>query len=54
LKVYNIYGQLVLQMNHISGDQIKIQKDQLHSGVFFLELGQEGKNIGSGNMIVED
>lgn len=53
LNVYNVYGQVVLQMNHLSGNQFRIQKDQLHSGVLFLELEEAGLKIGIGNLIVE-
>ena len=53
LNVYNVYGQLVLQMNHLSGNQFRIQTEQLHSGVFFLELEEAGIKVGIGNMIVE-
>ena len=53
LNVYNVYGQVVLQMNHLSGNQFRIQRDQLQSGVLFLELEEAGLKIGIGNLIVE-
>ncbi len=52
--VYNFYGQIVKQMNNISGQEIILHRDNLPSGVYFIQLTQENKEIITKKLIVTD
>jgi hypothetical protein len=52
LRVYNIYGQIVKEINGISGNQTVVYRDNLSNGVYFIKLIQENKTISSGKLII--
>lgn len=54
LNVYNLYGQKIKTMNCISGDQMKIERENLNSGIYLYELKQDSKNISTGKLIITD
>ncbi|MFA5782535.1 MAG: T9SS type A sorting domain-containing protein [Bacteroidales bacterium] len=54
LNIYNLYGQKVITINHISGDRIKIYRDHLQSGVYFIHLTQDSKTIVTDKLIITD
>jgi len=45
LSIYNTFGQLVNQMNSISGQTINLQRDNLPAGLYFIHITQENKMI---------
>ena len=54
LTIFNAFGQKVRTINNISGDQIKIERDNLSKGVYFARLTQEGKIITTNKLIIID
>lgn len=54
LTVYNLYGQRLKQINNLSGESIIIQRDNLSTGIYFMELRQEGKVIATDKIIITD
>jgi hypothetical protein len=54
LSVNNCFGQKVAQLNNISGLTITINRDNLQSGLYFLRLTQNSKNIASDKLIIID
>jgi len=54
LTIYNVFGQQIKQVPNISGQTIHLQRNGLTSGVYFIQLTQEGKTIASNKLIVTD
>ena len=54
LTIFNIYGQKVKTVSNLSGTTIKIERENLNSGIYFYELKQGIKNIATGKLIVAD
>ena len=54
LNIYNVCGQLVRTMQNISGDNIEIDRGNLPSGVYFIQLTQNDQNISTGKLIITD
>jgi hypothetical protein len=54
LYVYNLYGQLVREVNAINEDAIVLQKDNLQSGIYFIKLIQDNIEVISEKLIVTD
>ena len=54
LTVYNLYGQIVKQMQNISGQTITLQRNDLPSGLYFISLTQDNKIIASDKLLVTD
>lgn len=52
--VYNIYGQTVKQINNISGQTFSFNRDNLISGIYFIELTQDSKTITTTKLIITD
>ncbi len=52
LALYNISGQLILQQSSLSGN-FNLQRDQLSSGLYFFQITQAGKRLGSGKVVVK-
>lgn len=53
LKVYDILGQEVLTLAHLSGQEIKIIKGNLNSGNYYYHLSQNGNLVSKGKFILE-
>jgi hypothetical protein len=53
LTLYNTYGQLVREINNITGDKVTIERQDLTNGMYFFRLATEGKVIGTGKMVME-
>ena len=51
---YNTYGQLIKQMNQLFGKTIILQRDNLPSGVYFIQLSQDNKLISTEKMVITD
>lgn len=54
LSVSNCFGQLVKQLNNLSGQTIILNRDNLPNGVYFLQLHQNNKLVQSGKIIIAD
>ena len=53
LALYNSLGQLVRQIDNISNGQIRIERDNLTSGLYFFQLRTDSEIIGNGKFIIE-
>jgi hypothetical protein len=54
LTIYNSYGQIVKQINTISGKSVTVLRDNLPSGLYFISLTEENKTIAVENLIITD
>jgi uncharacterized delta-60 repeat protein len=54
LSIYNIYGQQVKQLNNLSGQTIILYRDNLSSGVYFIQLTQENKIVLTNKLVIAD
>jgi hypothetical protein len=54
LTVYNSYGQKIKQLNQLFGETIILQRDNLPSGVYFIQLSQDNKLISTEKMVITD
>jgi hypothetical protein len=53
LSVFNTMGQLVMSIENIKGNKILIDRKELQSGLYFYQLRNEERVIGSGKMMIE-
>ena len=53
LKLYNIQGQLAKAITGITTGKTKLSKDNLKSGLYFLQISSEGQLLGEGKLIIE-
>jgi hypothetical protein len=54
LTVCNSYGQILKQMNNLSGQTIIIQRENLSNGLYLLRLMQDGKIIATDKFVITD
>ncbi len=54
LNIYDVYGQKVRSLNNISGDQLKIERENLSPGLYFYEMNEADKSISAGKLIIAD
>jgi hypothetical protein len=54
LTIYNLNGQILKQVNTISGNLISISRDNLPSGLYFITLTEENKTIAVEKLIITD
>lgn len=54
LTISNAYGQTVTQINNISGQSVTFSRDDLPSGLYFIELTEERKIIGVEKLLIYD
>ncbi|MBK5284677.1 MAG: T9SS type A sorting domain-containing protein [Bacteroidia bacterium] len=54
LTVYNCFGQTVKQIKNISGQTVTLHRDNLPSGLYFIHLTQDHKEIIATKLIVTD
>jgi hypothetical protein len=54
LTIYNSYGQIVKQINTISGKSVTVLRDNLPSGLYFISLTEENKTIAVEKLIITD
>ncbi len=52
LTVYNLYGQRVKQINNLSGQTINLQRENLPTGAYFIQLMQNDEIIATGKLVV--
>ncbi|MBK8600787.1 MAG: T9SS type A sorting domain-containing protein [Flavobacterium sp.] len=53
LKLYNAVGQLVREINNISGQRITLNRENLNSGLYFIQLFEKGKLVKSSKVLVD-
>ena len=54
ISVYNSFGQIVKQIKNISGQTITLQRDNLPSGLYFLQLTQDNKIFATDKLVIID
>ncbi|HLG02730.1 MAG TPA: T9SS type A sorting domain-containing protein [Bacteroidia bacterium] len=54
LIIYNVHGQEINTVKNISGNEIKISRDNLPAGIYLIRLAQDGKIISTCKLIVTD
>jgi hypothetical protein len=54
LRLYNYLGQLVKQIDRISGQTIILNRDDLPNGVYFLQLIQNNKIFSTKKIVITD
>jgi hypothetical protein len=54
LVVYNMQGQEVKKITNISGQEIKLSRDKLQSGIYYIHLTQDNKTISTKKIIILD
>ena len=54
LKMYNAMGQIVKQIDHLSGNKIALTRDHLTSGLYLIQLFENGKLVTSEKILVND
>jgi CubicO group peptidase (beta-lactamase class C family) len=54
LTVYNSFGQTVKQIKNISGETITFSRDNLSSGLYFIQLTQDNKIISVDKCVITD
>ena len=54
LTVYNIYGQLVMQIDNLSGHTFIFNRDNLPSGLYFMALSQDNKILATNKLVITD
>lgn len=54
LMVYNANGDMVIQKNGITGQDIQFNRDHLPQGIYFFQLIENNKMITSGKWIIKD
>ncbi len=53
LTLYNITGQAVKQIDNITTEKIKIEREDLVNGIYFFQLQKNKETIGSGKLIIK-
>ena len=54
LKITNIYGITLKELNNINGEKITLERENLPSGIFYLQLFQNNRLIASTKLIITD
>lgn len=54
IKIYNVYGQELKTIENISGQEMKIFRDNLSGGLYFIRLTQDMKVISTDKLIITD
>ena len=54
LKIYNSIGQLVKKVENIYGNKVILQRENLVSGIYFVQLFENDKMISSQKIIIKD
>jgi hypothetical protein len=54
LNIYDIYGKKQRTINEVFGDELKIERNNLSSGLYFIVLTQEGKTIKTQKLLIID
>ena len=53
LCIYNVFGQKVKAMEHISGNLVIVNRENLSSGIYLFDITVKERKIGGGKLMVE-
>ena len=54
MTVYNVQGQVVKEIKNISGQTVTLFRDNLTSGLYFIQMTEENKIITSNKLLITD
>jgi hypothetical protein len=54
LTIYNTFGQVIKIIKNISGQEIKLSRDDLQIGIYFIRLTQDNKIIATDKFVITD
>ena len=54
LNIYNLFGQKIKTINNISQQEIKLYRDNLPSGMYFIYLTEDDKTIMTDKLVIAD
>jgi ribosomal protein S11 len=54
LVIYNSFGQSIKEINNISERTITLQRDNLPSGIYFIQIVEDNQIIGTNKLIITD
>ncbi len=54
LNIYDLYGQKIWTINHISGDKISIARGNLTGGIYFVHVLQGSNVVATGKLVITD
>jgi hypothetical protein len=54
IKIYNPFGQLVKEMKNVSGETIEISRDNLPSGLYFLQITDDYKTMMEKKIVISE
>lgn len=54
LNMYNSYGQIVKQVNNLSGQTVFLSRDNLSSGLYYIILTEENKLVALEKLLITD
>ena len=54
LTLYNCFGQTVAQIKNINEQTVVFSRDNLASGLYFLQLTEDGKIVAADKLVIED
>ncbi|MEP6645940.1 MAG: glycosyl hydrolase family 28-related protein [Saprospiraceae bacterium] len=54
ITVYNLFGQIVKESKHNSGQKITFYCENLSGGIYFVRIVQDGKIIATGKLLIVD
>jgi hypothetical protein len=54
LTIYNLYGQAVKRIDNLNGQTIIFNRNNLASGLYYLQLSQGNKIIASNKILITD
>ncbi len=52
--IFNLHGQKIKSIKNISAENIKIERGDIASGLYFIQLTQDGKVIATNKLIITD
>lgn len=54
LNLYTVYGKKIRTKNNINENKIKIERENLSSGIYFYELIQDSKKVATGKFVISE
>jgi uncharacterized repeat protein (TIGR01451 family) len=54
IKLYNVYGQEVRSITDFSGDKLKIERENLANGIYYLKVGNDNRTSETVRLILKD
>ncbi|MFH0866940.1 MAG: T9SS type A sorting domain-containing protein [Bacteroidota bacterium] len=54
LNIYNLVGEKIKTIKNISGQEIKLFRDNLPSGIYFIRLSQDNETITTDKLVITD